>query len=133
MGSERMSDWPFLNQHRIRKGPFASDESCGFNGAFSFALPGEARRIFCIASDSSEQPDGLVLPRWQHVSVSFGQNTKTPCWEIMCKVKDLFFEPEDVVMQLHPAKSRYISLHNGCLHLWRPLEEKIPLPPEIYV
>lgn len=51
----------------------------------------------------------------------------------MCKVKDLFWEPEDWVVQYHPAKSEYISNHPGCLHLWQPLNEKLPTPPSIMV
>lgn len=51
----------------------------------------------------------------------------------MCAVKDLFFEPEDCVIQYHPPKSEYVNHHPGCLHLWMPLNEKIPLPPKIFV
>ena len=58
-----MSDWTFLNRHRLRQGSLASDKTYGFNGAFAFAVPGEARLVCVIASD------GLC---WQHVSVSFG-------------------------------------------------------------
>lgn len=38
-----MSDWNFLNRHRVRSGMFASTPDFGFNGAFMFSLPGEAR------------------------------------------------------------------------------------------
>jgi len=120
-----MSDWNFLNSHRIRTGAYASDDSFGFCGAFNFALEGEARRILCIASDGMG---------WQHVSVSFGaSNRKCPSWEIMCRVKDLFWEPTDWVCQFHPAASEYRNLHEGCLHLWRPTSEKLPTPLAIMV
>lgn len=106
-----MSDWNFLNKHRVRAGQYRSDDSFGFNGMFEFAIPGEPRRIRCIASDGMG---------WQHVSVSFGPDSKrTPSWELMCQIKDLFWEPEDVVIQFHPRKSEYVSFHPGCLHLWR--------------
>lgn len=131
-----MSNWDFLNAHRIREiGPFWSDASYGFNGAFTFNIPGEARRVCCIASDGSfakERPDLA----WQHVSVSFGRaSIKTPSWEVMCAVKALFWDDEDTVMQLHPPKSQWISNHPGCLHLWRPMPPNatIPLPPGIAV
>jgi len=48
-------------------------------------------------------------------------------------VKGLFWGPEDVVMQLHPAASEYVNKHPFCLHLWRPIEAAIPTPPRIMV
>lgn len=113
-------NWEFLNRHRIRHGPLGSDESFGFNGAFSFPIDGEARRIFAICSDGMD---------WQHVSVSFGsKNHSTPSWDVMCKVKDLFFEPTDWVVQFHPAHSDYVNNHPGCLHLWRWIGGEFPKP-----
>lgn len=120
-----MSDWIFLNKHRIRTGRFGSDDSFGFNGLFQFALPGEARRIQVIASDGMG---------WQHVSVSFGATSKsTPSWELMCRVKDLFWEDTDCVVQFHPPKSEYVNNHVACLHLWRSLDAPQPIPPSIMV
>lgn len=69
---------------------------------------------------------------WEHVSVSLDLK-ETPSWSIMCFVKSLFWEPEDVVMELHPAASKYINIHPFVLHLWRPLIGKIPLPLEFMV
>jgi hypothetical protein len=43
--------------------------------------------------------------------------------------KDLFWEPEDVVMQLHPQKSTYVNFNPHTLHLWRPKSVRIPTPP----
>lgn len=120
-----MSDWTFLNKHRLRVGQMRSDDTYGFNGAFSFAVPGEARRVFCVASDGMG---------WQHVSVSFGPNRATPSWAVMCAVKELFWEPEDTVIQLHPPRSRWISNHDGCLHLWRCIDgREQPMPPDSMV
>lgn len=118
-----MSDWIFLNKQRCRAlGDFYSDESFGFNGVFCFNLPGETRPIYCICSD------GLG---WQHVSVSFGKGAKRcPSWEIMCRVKDLFWEPTDWVVQFHPPASEYVNNHPGCLHLWRCIDGRsFPTPP----
>lgn len=122
-----MSDWTFINRHRLRVGLFGSDDSYGFNGAFRFNLPGEVRPICVIASDCLG---------WQHVSVSFGQGAKRcPSWDVMCAVKDLFWEPDQEVIQFHPAKSEYVNFHPGCLHLWRPNGDTppIPIPPSILV
>lgn len=116
-----MSDWAFLNKHRVRSGLYASDDSFGFNGMFEFALPGEARRIRCLASNGEG---------WQHVSVSFGSRSKTcPPWELMCRIKDMFWEDTDAVIQIHPAKSEYVNFHPACLHLWRCIDgREQPLP-----
>ena len=45
----------------------------------------------------------------------------------MCRLKDMFFYPEEMVVQLHPPKSEYVSgVESGgvklenVLHLWRP-------------
>jgi len=121
-----MSNWTFLNKNRVRGGMYGSDASLGFNGMFEFALPGEARRIRCLASDGRG---------WQHVSVSFGPGSKSaPSWELMCQIKDLFFEPEDVVVQFHPARSQYVNNHGGCLHLWRCIDgREQPAPDPILV
>ncbi len=68
---------------------------------------------------------------WEHVSVSGRLNKKdfTPNWTIMCLVKDLFWGPEDTVVQFHPQKSKYVNVHPHCLHLWRKIGENDPLPP----
>lgn len=120
-----MSDWKYLNEYRIRSGPYASDPSYGFNGAFVLSKPGEARSICVIASNGCG---------WRHVSVSFGSaSTKTPSWETMCWVKDLFWDDEDWVVQFHPAKSEYVNFHPGVLHLWACLDKEMPTPPSILV
>jgi hypothetical protein len=51
----------------------------------------------------------------------------------MAYVKDLCWDAEDVVMQLHPRKSEYVNNHPHVLHLWRPVDVEIPTPPSIFV
>lgn len=120
-----MSDWIYLNRHRLRCGPYASTAEDGFNGVFAFPVAGEARLVCCIASD------GLG---WKHVSVRFGPtNLKTPSWEVMAAVKDLFWEPEEWVVQFHPAKSECVNYYPGCLHLWQPIGVDFPKPDSIMV
>lgn len=68
---------------------------------------------------------------WEHVSVS--RQNRTPTWEEMCRVKDLFWDAEECVVQYHPPKSDYRNLHKYCLHLWKPLEVEIPRPPAFTV
>ena len=123
-----MADWEFLNKHRCRVvGPtvpeqYVSDDSFGFNGMFRFSLDGHLIR--CVVSDGMG---------WQHVSVSIEYSHKCPTWEMMCKIKELFWEPENVVVQYHPRKSEYVNFHPGCLHMWRLLNKSMPTPPSIMV
>lgn len=121
-----MSDWTFLNKHRLKSGQYGSDPSFGFNGAFRFNVPGEVRPVCVIASDGYG---------WQHVSVSFGQNCKRcPSWEVMCAVKDLFWEPDQCVVQFHPPSDQHVNNHEGCLHLWRCTDgREQPMPPSLLV
>jgi hypothetical protein len=68
---------------------------------------------------------------WLQVGKRFRQ--RTPLWEEMCFVKGLFWDDEDVVMQLHPRRSEYVNLHAHTLHLWQPQHQEIPTPPKILV
>lgn len=68
---------------------------------------------------------------WDHVSVSYP--SRTPTWEEMCFVKNLFFLPEEIAVEYHPAKSEYKNLHPHCLHIWRYQAMAIPTPPILFV
>ena len=67
---------------------------------------------------------------WDHVSVS--RASRCPDWNDMCRVKDLFFEAEECVVQYHPPRSTYKNVHKFCLHLWKPQGLAVPMPmPEM--
>jgi hypothetical protein len=68
---------------------------------------------------------------WDHVSVSLPD--RCPTWDEMERVKRAFFQPWEVVMQLHVATADHINCHPYCLHLWRPHAAAIPLPPKEFV
>ncbi|WP_433995797.1 DUF7694 domain-containing protein [Bradyrhizobium diazoefficiens] len=51
----------------------------------------------------------------------------------MCFVKDLFWDEEECVMQLHPPYSQYVNNSRYCLHLWKPIRENIPRPPASFI
>lgn len=68
---------------------------------------------------------------WQHLSVSLRH--RCPTWSEMCKVKDLFWEPEEVVVQFHPPKSEWVNNSRFCLHLWSWRGGEMPRPPSILV
>ena len=113
-----------LVKHRVRRGRYASDDSYGLAGAFDVPSPcsGELHIV------SSGMNDGTG---WEHVSASM--KNRPPNWAEMCYIKGLFWGDEEVVMQLHPARSQYVNLHPNCLHLWKPTHEAIPLPPRVLV
>jgi hypothetical protein len=102
-----------------------SDQSFGNNGFFLIRV-GPKLFVACIASDGGG---------WEHVSVSVRENGKprTPTWSEMCSIKNLFWDEEDCVMQLHPPRSDYVNCHPNTLHLWRPVDGEIPRPPSIMV
>jgi len=110
---------------------YISDSSYGFNGLFR--IPKDGRIVRCIASDGSEMPIDEPQWKWQHVSVTVEGETHPPKWGLMCWVKDLFWEDEDVVMQLHPRKSEYVNVHKACLHLWMPLPPNPPIPEPLAI
>ena len=104
-------------------GPYNTTSQDGNNGVFAVNFdrpPFKPVMLQIIASDGMG---------WEHVSVKVAGKDRCPRWEEMCHVKDLFWGPEDVVMQLHPAESEYVNNHPHVLHLWRPSSgEGIPIP-----
>ncbi len=56
---------------------------------------------------------------------------RPPFWNDMAWLKDFFFNDDEVVIQIHPEKKHYVDFHSGCLHLWKPHKETIPLPPQM--
>lgn len=69
---------------------------------------------------------------WEHVSID--GKKRTPDWEEMCKLKDMFFEDNECCVQYHPPKSEYVNDIPHCLHIWKPIEfmsGSLPMPPSI--
>jgi hypothetical protein len=65
---------------------------------------------------------------WDHVSVSLPH--RCPKWKEMCFIKNLFFEKYELVLQFHPPESDYVNICKTVLHLWRPWNQTIHLPPK---
>lgn len=99
----------------VQRFGWAGDGTCGF---FSVPSPIDHATMMVVASSGFG---------WDHVSVS--RRKRCPNWTEMKYIKCLFFYPSDVVMQLHVAESDHIDVHHNCLHLWRPRNATIPLPP----
>lgn len=114
-----------VERGRVRVGPWASDTRMGANGAFMLQGPtGATLRI--IASDGVH-PDA---EGWEHVSVSCTSMNRCPNWIEMCFVKDLFWDGEEMVIQIHPRRSQYVNHHPTTLHMWRhPLKLNMPSEP----
>ncbi len=120
---------------RVTKHPtLASTILDGNNGAFLVPSPEPGWMLALICSDSSAEDN---VP-WEHVSVHAylsrdSRKMRTPNWKEMAYVKDICWDDEDVVMQLHSKKSEYVNQHQFMLHLWRPINYEIPTPPSITV
>lgn len=114
--------------YRLKEGTFGSDPSFGNNGIFMVPLNHGTIQALCLASDRKN---------WEHVSVSLRVKNRVikrcPTWEEMCQIKSIFWSDNDCVVQYHPSKDNYINNHEYCLHLWRPLNSAIPVPPSILV
>lgn len=117
-----MRDLSYLDKYRVGLRDILGHRGDSKSGAFSIRVNGKSFLVIAFSSEG-----------WEHVSVSLDNQKRYPTWKEMCAVKDMFFEPEEVVMQLHPAHSEYVNNHPYCLHLWRPLEREIPLPPVKFV
>lgn len=122
-----MKDLRQLNKYRnIEKRKQVMPDVFRRSLAGIFEIPLNSKETTLVIADN-----GVSSSEWEHVSVS----TSTRCltWEEMCKIKDLFFNDDEVVIQIHPAKKNYVNVHNFCLHLWKPKSENLPLPPSYLV
>jgi len=100
---------------------YGSDKTYKNNGAFKLEFKGYD--IFCIASDGEG---------WEHVSITINRN-RTPSWDIMCFIKDTFWDDNDVVIQFHVSKKEHINNHDYCLHLWRKIGQEYETPNKLLV
>jgi hypothetical protein len=117
-------------KNRVTTGRLRTDSSYGRNGVFEFS-PTPKCQYVCIASDEGG---------WEHVSVEVRASqignkyqTRYPTWNEMCRIKNIFWDEEDTVLQFHPAKSEYVNIHEHVLHLWRKSDTNAELPPSEFV
>lgn len=97
--------------------------SVGDSSSGVFRVKNWAGELLSIIASSGEG--------WDHVSVSHPR--RPPTWGEMEMVKRLFFKEHETAMQLHVPTTDHINIHDNCLHLWRPLDREIPLPPKYMV
>lgn len=115
-----------LEAGRITIGPMGSDPSYGMCGAFGIVGPCRADMFIIVADPNQPESEG-----WEHVSVSM--KSRNPNWQEMCFVKDLCWREDELVLQFHPPKDKYVNNHPHCLHLWRPQDGHVRLPPRLLV
>lgn len=70
---------------------------------------------------------------WDHVSAcvcSAKGPVRVPSYSEMVRVKRLFFKPDEAAMELHVPEADHINHNDHVLHLWRPHDVEIPMPPK---
>jgi hypothetical protein len=122
-GRQPMKNGP--DEYRILNGHWGSPKGADYG---SFRIPGPCGEDLMVIASPGDADENIP---WEHVSIS--TRNRCPRWNEMCFIKELFWDDEDAVMQLHPPKSTWINNHAFCLHLWRPQDGNIPLPPSIAV
>ena len=97
----------------------------GFDGGMGVFTKGRLKNMTVIWSYGGG---------WEHVSID-GKN-RTPTWDEMCSIKDMFFSDDECCVQYHPPKSEYVNNIPHCLHIWKPIEQHsgaLPIPPSLFV
>jgi hypothetical protein len=105
--------------------PGATGMAQGMMGAFAIITPNIILRAISSGPVTSSFHRG-----WEHVSVS--TETRCPTWEEMNYIKNVFWDDEEMVVQFHPPKSKYVNNHPFVLHLWKS-QQNIKLPPQEFV
>jgi hypothetical protein len=116
-----------LDRHRIVHPTLGSSPAGANWGAF---LIHRGPITLAVISSGSHNA-GAEGERWEHVSVSTA--VRCPTWDELCYVKHLFWRDDEAVCQFHPPRAVYINCHKFCLHLWRPLDWPLRLPPSMLV
>lgn len=109
-----------FNAYRVHHPIWSSLAGDDANGAFRIRV--KRCEFLVIASDGGG---------WDHVSVSLPD--RCPTWEEMSEIKRLFFGDDEWAIEYHPPTEKNISVHDYCLHLWRPQAVQLPTPPLILV
>ena len=108
-----------INKYRIDFFGKTGDEKCG-----AFVVPYKNKTFRCIISGYNG---------WEHLSISLIDIERTPKWSEMCYFKDFFFNEDECLVQYHPPKKDYVNIDEYVLHMWRPLDEDIKMPPKYMV
>lgn len=107
-----------LEEYRMLVGDYSSRPGDMFGAFFMPGPCGTPLRVLAVDGEDTG---------WEHVSVS--TDRRIPNWVEMCFIKDLFWAPEECVVQFHPPQSEYVNNHPRVLHLWRYTRGEFPRPP----
>ena len=131
-----------LNKWRFKGMPFPNTPDMLTDGAFQIPYKAGTNIAFFVIATHGTCDPMIKSPdeAWEHMSArafdeAHTQNPKErqPTWDEMCYLKDLFWHPEECVVQFHPPKSVYVNSHPNVLHLWRKHGVNQETPPLRYV
>lgn len=126
-----MKTTPWLTAEPFRTQPRGYESRYG-NDFGTFEIPHSLTNVVLrVLASSAESCRSEGFPAWDHVSVSL--RNRCPNWPEMEFIKRLFFRDDEAAMQLHVPVSDHRSFHPYCLHIWRPGDQEIPLPPGVMV
>lgn len=109
-------------KYRVVTGEYRTTPAHGNNGSFLVPMPPPSTtKALCMVSDQNG---------WEHVRVSVGKS-RAPNWHVMEALKNVFWASDDVVMQLHLPPDSFKNPREHIMHLWRPVDGGIPVPPPI--
>lgn len=119
-----------IEQYRVKEAGMPPPGS-GRHGVFAIPINSPINTVaYCIATEGMKNE-----AEWEHVSVSIAfrniagnEMKRTPRWEEMEAIKQLFWEDEECVIQYHPPRSVYINDCNFCLHMWKPWGDNVKMP-----
>jgi len=111
----RANRWRIGPANLTHPSRIASSDADGFNGHFLVPMEGDLWHV--ILCDRTG---------WRRLSVSNAQTKELPGWTVMNRLKDAFFSDTDWVVQFYPPKD--VESPAGCLELWQPLNDPLPLP-----
>lgn len=101
--------------YRIRHGRLGSDDSFDSNGYF--LVPYKEEFLLCLISDSGG---------WDHVNISLP--ARTPNWEEIEFVRDIFFDAQDIVVIYSPPRLFPYVTNPFHIHMWRRQGHQFPIP-----
>lgn len=133
----------YPERYRNKTGMFASNEGDGglfiINVKFDAEKPPIPRNIIVpdhlrMQPQTEERKVSFAVfatndAGWEHISVTIPKEKRTPTWDEMEFLKQLFWEPQEAAFQIHPPQSEYVNMHPYCLHIWRKIGFEYPLPP----
>ena len=92
----------------------------------NFLIPGDKGVYFVRAAR---------MPDWDHLCVFVLEDEngierhRMPTSEELHEIFEVFFEDDEVGIEVYPTTEEYVNIEEFTLHLWRPVESVLPEPP----